>query len=384
MRVYIIDISGRVTQYDYALYNAVKGASMASEVKLFMPDVQDSQKNEGVFSLLKLIPNKYKNSESTFKRLFKALEGMLNYIIILLLAFFKKPDVIHLQWLPFLEFCSIEIPLIKLLAVTLPRSKIILTIHNLYPHNYDSNQIEKYKQRFDKISSCFDGFIVHTQSTKKEVVDAYKIEEKRIKVIHHGVFAPDLSRLNRLDNRKRKYRLISYGQQVPYKGTDILLDAVSLLPKEYRDNIEISIIGKGPLGYLNVLKQKAKNLNVDWKLYFVDDQTLYQEIYNADTIVLPYRNISQSGVLLLALHFNKVIICSDLPAFIETMEGYPQDLFFKCDDPHSLAEVIMRLLLNKIEINGIYSSLNYLREKYSWSEAGKLTVKAYNSFEISR
>lgn len=383
MRVYIVDISGRVTQYDFALYNAIKEDTSVSEAKLFMSDVQDSQKGNGVVSLLRLIPNKYKNSESVIKRVFKALEGLLNYIFVLLLCIIKKPDVIHFQWLPFLEFCSIETPFIKLMTLLSARSKIILTIHNLYPHNYNSEQKGEYKRRFINISKYFNGFIVHTQITKKDVIDTYNIEGEKIKVIHHGVFVPDLSKFTKSEN-KVKYRLISYGQQVPYKGTDILLDAVSLLPKEYKDRIEVSIIGKGPIDYLNILKQKAKNLNVNWKLYFVDDQTLFQEIYNADTIVLPYRNISQSGVLLLALHFNKVIVCSKLPAFIETLEGYPQDLFFECEDPHSLADVIIRLLLKKIDYNGVYSSLKYLQEKYSWSAAGKLTIKAYSSFVISR
>jgi len=35
-----------------------------------------------------------------------------------------------------------------------------------------------------------------------------------------------------------------YGIQTPYKGADILVDAVGLLSHEYQDHLEVRIMGK--------------------------------------------------------------------------------------------------------------------------------------------
>lgn len=62
--------------------------------------------------------------------------------------------------------------------------------------------------------------------------------------------------------------------------------------------------------------------NFQWMPYFVAEQKLDYEINESDVIILPYRSISQSGVLLLSLYFKKPIITSDLPSFKETLKGY--------------------------------------------------------------
>lgn len=377
MKVFVIDISGRVTNYDIALYNSLVKCIPDNEVKLIMADVPKTKRDNNIINLINLIPPRYKCSENTIKRFFKAIEVILNYIYIIFYCKYHHPDIIHFQWLPFLEICSLEMPILQTIRILNPNCKMILTIHNVYPHNFNDVKKQKYKQRFLKISKLFNGFIVHTKQSKHEVVDIFNINEKAVRVVHHGIFEPNLNGLSSERTKSKEYRLISYGLQDSYKGTDILLDAISLLPKEFKDKVELSIIGRGNASFISILKEKGKNLNVKWKLYFVDDKTLFQDISDSDAIVLPYRSISQSGVLLLAMYFNKPIICSDLPAFKETLEGYPEELFFKSGDPASLKEIIMQQLSKGVDKKILLSSLEHLRSKYSWDMAGELTVDAY-------
>lgn len=109
--------------------------------------------------------------------------------------------------------------------------------------------------------------------------------------------------------------------QTYYKGTDILVDAVNLLPAEYSEKIETRIVGGVGESYLQELKGKDSNSLIHWKSYFLSNDELYEEINNSDVLVLPYREISQSGVLLLSIYFEKNIICSDLPSFVRTIHG---------------------------------------------------------------
>ncbi len=377
MKVYIIDISGRVVNYDFALYHAVNNNMLEGDIKLMVTDVPEDLKDGHVKSLLSFVPTKYKSSENFIKRILKALESVVNYIYILFVCLLNKPDILHFQWLPFSEICSIEVLILRVYKLFLPQSKLLLTIHNVYPHNYIDEKKIRYKKRFVKLSRFFDGFIVHTNESKHKVVSDFFIEEDRVCVVHHGIFEPDLKGIKRKERVSGKYRIISYGHQDLYKGTDLLLDAIQLLPYEYKEKVELEILGRGQQPYIDLLKKKGEGLSIEWKLYYVDDKTLYQDIINADVIVLPYRNISQSGVLLLALYFNKPIICSDLPAFVETLGDYPIELFFKSGDPHSLKDTIIRQLNNKMDESLIYNCFKNLREKYSWHEAGKKTVGVY-------
>ena len=64
MKVLIIDLSGKVTSYDEALYEAVKTQS-CTEVSLVAPDLVKG--DAGVIHLLSLIPSKIKYTENPIK-----------------------------------------------------------------------------------------------------------------------------------------------------------------------------------------------------------------------------------------------------------------------------------------------------------------------------
>lgn len=200
-------------------------------------------------------------------------------------------------------------------------------------------------------------------------------------MIHHGVFEPELSKLEEVkaDDSEGKVKLIVYGNQNPYKGTDILIDAIASLPVGYRRKVRLVVVGQPVPQYFEELKEKGKDLDIEWYPYFVDDDFLYCEIRKSDVILLPYRAISQSGVLLLALFFDKIIVTSDLPSFKETLEGYPSELFFETENVQSLAKVLMRIMDNSVDIIKVKAVGRELRERYSWHAAAKKTKELYQS-----
>lgn len=108
MLYYIEDISGKVEKYDVALFNAIMSETSKSSIKLLMPRS----------SLLSLVPRRFKNSENIIKRLLKVAEGLLNYVYTIARVATTKPNVLHLQWLPFMEFNGWEITILRGLKIT--------------------------------------------------------------------------------------------------------------------------------------------------------------------------------------------------------------------------------------------------------------------------
>ena len=93
MKVILLVISGKVINYDPALYDAIKKEANDASVKLFAPR----------YGLLSLIPKRWQHSNDIIKRLVKVAEGLLNYAYTCIKVACDKPDVLHLQWLPFME-----------------------------------------------------------------------------------------------------------------------------------------------------------------------------------------------------------------------------------------------------------------------------------------
>lgn len=177
--------------------------------------------------------------------------------------------------------------------------------------------------------------------------------------------------------------LLQFGGQSYYKGTDVLVDAVCGMDNSMQSRIETHIVGGISEKFLNELKEKDKDSIITWKPYFLDDDELYSEINSCDLIVLPYRAISQSGVLLLSIFFNKFIICSDLPSFKETMRGGEDDslddvLFFKNEDSVSLRNLIKRYVDQDVDEVTVHERITRLKELYSWESAARSTLGVYN------
>lgn len=368
MNYLMVDISGKVPNYDIALCEALAEQLPAKDnLELLSANIEPKKIQCKSKKLISLIPKKFQNSENKVKRGLKALEGLLNYLYIALRLLFSKVDVLHLQWLPFLEVASVECKILKLFKLFSPKTRLILTVHNIYPHNFGDSRKISYRNRFAKVEGFFDKFIVHLQVSKKEFCNEFGIDENRVEVIHHGVFEPKGLKI-KPHKRGEKLNLIMYGNQSYYKGTDILVDAIALLPKEVQSKVHTLIVGKTAPDYLALLKEKAAGLDIEFIPEFVPDDFLNEKIMESDIIVLPYRQISQSGVLLLALYFERMIITSDLPSFKETLYSISDDFFFDNTKPEGLSNAISKIASFQ-ELTFAYKRhLVDLKDDYMWTK----------------
>ncbi len=369
--ILILDLSGKVIIYDDALADAIK--EKYPSTRLLYPTK----------GLLSLVPKKYRDTEILLKRLTKVVEGLLNYIYVLFLILVRRPHVMHIQWLPYMEFCSWELPILKLFRCLSPHTKLVLTIHNVYPHNMSDTGKLAYNARFRKACALIDEFVVHTEISKQDVIREFGLDSQKVNICCHGVFAPEGITPKVTNRGDGKLHILQFGGQSFYKGTDVLVDAVCGLESGLKDKIETHIVGGISDSFLSELKQKDKDGIISWKPYFLDDAELYEEINNSDMIVLPYRAISQSGVLLLSIYFGKLIICSDLPSFKETMQGgegasLDDVLFFKSEDPESLRVLLTKYINKEVGEVAVHERISRLKNLYSWESAAKATLQVYN------
>lgn len=377
MKVIVLDITSRnPDQYSPALCNAL--GNEGAKVTLIAPVMRGERTSFAFFSLVRLIPAKWESNRSAIKRILRLIEVFLNYIVVFFYVWFKHSDVLHIQWLPLVDYCSFETVYLKALKKTCPNMKVFLTAHNVYPHDMGDDAKKKYKKNFLKVDKVLDGYLVHLESSRRMMHEAYGIDESRMHIAYHGIFTAN--GFDKHPYQESKYtNIILYGIQNRYKGADLFLEALAVLPQNIRQKVRAVIVGRTDAELYSNYKEKADQFGVKWVNRFVSDPELFDAIGNADLILMPYRNISQSGALLLALSFMKPILTSDLPSFKETLDGYPDNYFFKKEDIHSLADMIKRFVEGDIDKKNICGIIRGLNDKYSWRETAKATLRAYKS-----
>lgn len=385
MKIAIIDITGRnPTQYNPSLCHAISKQVSEVKVTLCSPTLTGAADGYDWLKLLSLLPPKMAFSSETglSNIILRGIESILNYVYISIWALSRKPDIIHFQWLPFVEYSRMDRLFLGLLHALSPQSKVFLTVHNVYPHRLQDNQKANYRKRFDMLKKYIAGYLVHLESSKHEFAKEFGINENMITVAYHGIYNHNKTAISKRLIDDGFIHVIMYGIQSRYKGADILMKALGLLPIQYQEIIRCSIIGRTDPLLFEECHEDAERLNVDWENQFVSDDYLFDAIEKSDLILLPYRAISQSGVLLLALSYKKPILTSNLPSFKETLDGYPDSYFFESNNPQSLANKLVEFVDGKIDKVRMCKVIERLNDKYSWDETAKRTLEAYGVLAV--
>ena len=376
MKIFVIDISGRnFAQYNPSLCRALQKNEKGNDIYLLSTSIKDDNPIYHAKELIRLVPSKFAGSENTFKRALRAVEVFINYIYIALLIAIIRPNIVHMQWLPLIEVCKTEFFFIKLFKRANNKLKVFMTVHNLYPH--DTNKKESYKKNFLYVTSILDGFFVHLNSNRDALHNEFNIPLEKIFVSYHGIYQHEFIH-NHTGKADEKIKIVLYGLQKWYKGADIHINALKLLPTEVLVKCSTTIVGLTEPDLYEKFSKDASRLNVTWINEYVSDDELNHIIDDSTLILLPYREISQSGVLLLALSYMKPILTSNLDSFKETLEGYPNDYFFESENAQSLANLLKRFILGYIDVERQIQIIKNLNKKYSWEETAKSTYDAYN------
>jgi glycosyltransferase involved in cell wall biosynthesis len=298
----------------------------------------------------------------------------------------ESPDIIHIQWLLFYQFDSKWLRLLRYL-LRLKNTKIVLTAHNILPHI----NAYKYKNILEKIYSEVDGIIVHSEVLKEQMIEVFGAKAKNwcICITSIGVEDKLLMKVdqNILNSYRDRVKLSeSDGHNFLFagiihknKGLDILLKAWGNHINEFPDD-KLYIVGNPTYNMNDELKYIQKySTSINTSFGYKNDEELLAYFLECDFVVLPYKEASQSGVLLTALTLGKPVIATKvgaLPEVVNIVKGgyiiYPNnpDLLFKAMDK---ASNIPRDELVKWGKNIRKKTF----ENYSWDNIAKITLNFY-------
>ena len=291
-----------------------------------------------------------------------------------------KYDVVHVQSF---KNATFEIPIYC-------RAKkycrlLVHTVHNFLPH--EAKEADK-KLYSDFYYTC-DLLIVHNEYCKKLLIEKFGIEEKKIRVIPHGsytlpVYKTDKSMFWQKKDETCKTTFLQFGIIRKYKGVDILLKSISMIPQDKRQNMRFIVAGAqlpklDNTDYSAIIKEYGLEDCVELRTGHVPDEEVSRLFAEADFCLFPYRDIYGSGALLMAYTYGKPVIASDIPAFREETDNGSTGYLFESENTEALKEAVLHAeKWSAEEYKACQNRISRLvHDKYNWSSSAKLLWEAY-------
>jgi glycosyltransferase involved in cell wall biosynthesis len=286
-------------------------------------------------------------------------------------AFRIKTPIVHAQWWSYpLAFLYIII----LGICKLRGKKIVLTVHNVLPHEKNPIKILFNKSVF----FLGDEYIVHTQTNKEELQALVK--NKPIHVIKHGLIKNPLKGISR-DQARSLLKvapddkiLLCFGHIRDYKGLDIALQSLALIKDP---TVKLFVAGKCWEDwdkYAKLIEGLNLKGRVILKIGFIATNEIEQIFRASDIILLPYKHFnSQSGVGALILPFHIPLIVSDTGG----LRDYVRDprCVTRPGDHKELAQKVTQVLQDKTLRQKLADDCFQVEKELSWDTIAKQTVE---------
>lgn len=243
-----------------------------------------------------------------------------------------NPDVIYY---PMLHFWT---PLVNWLMPKVPK---VLTLHDPVQHYGERNPILAIVQ-----------WLAIRQASRVILLSRSFIEEANrlgfpphcIDIIPHGEFSY-YARLGSVKSKKQKPTLLFFGRIFPYKGLNVLLDAFPLIKRRIPE-ARLLIVGSGNLKPYSARLQNLRDVSVVNR--WIADDEVASYFGQADILVVPYSDASQSGVIPIAYAFKMPVIATRVGGLPEQVEDGKTGLLVDAGDVAAFAEACVHLLSNPV------------------------------------
>jgi len=143
-----------------------------------------------------------------------------------------------------------------------------------------------------------------------------KFQNKTVVMRLGAHLVTDVSNIpNEIDDMS-KY-ILFFGRIDEYKGVDFLLN---MFKTEHRlKNLKLIIAGKSVMSFSWLNNDGNQNITILNR--FISDEEMNWLFKNAEFVVLPYKDASQSGIIPIAYHYGKPVLISNVDGLIEYVEN---------------------------------------------------------------
>lgn len=321
---------------------------------------------------------------------FKRLKNIvLYYYLQLKHIVVVKPRIVHFQWLD--RYYLIDRIILPGVARAFGH-KVILTVHNVNAQKRDNKDSLYNMFTLSILYRLCNHLVVHTHQSKIELVKDFRVKEEKISIIKHGmnnrVSSENLTQQearNRLAIEFDRKVVLFFGNIDYYKGLDLLIGSLEKITLPLLKDLTVIIAGNSKsTAYINQIKlqleQSSLKNQIITHIHYIQDEDIEKYFMAADCIVLPYRNIYQSGVIFMAYNFGLPILATKVGNFENDIISGETGFLIEASDPAIIAQAIEGYFDSPLYIN-LTENREMIKEwsygQFSWDKIGMETYKLY-------
>ncbi len=278
-----------------------------------------------------------------------------------------QPDIIHIH-----HTMRVGMEVLAVIKNTLPRAKIIYTLHDFIPLCHRDGQMvrsdetlcetsgaenchrcfpdissAKFKIREQLIRSYFDrvdAFISPSRFLAQRFV-AWGLPEEKVHVIANGIPTVSSAPQRKLAKKDPRNRFSYFGQITPYKGLLLLCDAARLLQSGESNNISINIYGnveeqtqEFQQQFMQAVEQAGDCVTWHGRYRQEDMASLMAD---TDWVIVPSTWWENAPLVIdEAFAHKRPVICADIGGMAEKVVHRKNGFHFRHNSADSLASVI--------------------------------------------
>ena len=298
-------------------------------------------------------------------------------------AWTAQSRVVHLQWwsLPLAP-----IYLVILIGLKIRKKKILFTVHNVVPH--EKSVLDRCLTK--AVLAFGDAYIVHSRDNRKTLSKRFEIPEANVHVVHmpihdmyvgSGVDSASIRRTLGLPEKGKV--LLSFGNIRPYKGLDVLIEAMPGVLSAVPD-AHLLVAGQNWGKWNDPYGKLIQSLEIERSVTALLDYIPMSQVADifqvADLVVLPYKYFdAQSGVGNIALAFEIPMVVTRVGGLADLVED--DRVVCSPENPQALVQAIIPTLLDHQFRSKLKVDASRLKSRYSWSAAISHTMKIYQQLK---
>jgi D-inositol-3-phosphate glycosyltransferase len=244
-------------------------------------------------------------------------------------------------------------------------ARVVLLCHNLHPH--EPGPLDRGLSR--RLLARVDGAVTLSESVAEEVrAIAPRLPLRRVAHPIVDVFPPPPSReeARAALGLGDELALLFFGFVRPYKGLDVLLQALPQIRSRHR--LRLLVAGEfyeARERYDRLLDR----LGIADQVTFLDRYVAVEEVPGlfaaADLCVQPYRSASQSGVSKLAMQFGCPVVLTDVGGLAEDVADGITGYVVPPEDPAAIAAAVDRFCRDR-ERHDFGAAIREARARFGW------------------
>ena len=270
------------------------------------------------------------------------------------------------------------------LALALPGSKrrpVVITVHDPEPHSGERNWRKRLARALAYPRAT--RFILHNAAMRETFARRVGVPTDAIHVARLGTY--DIYReWTTHDMSDQTPTVLFFGRLSHYKGLDVFYQAAALTARRI-SGIRFVIAGARVAGYTPPEPPDLPGSEIAVLDRYISNAETAALFRSATVVVCPYRNATQSGVVLTALAFGVPVVASSAGGLPEYVISGRTGIVVPVGDARATADAVCHILQDPTYRASLSAGIGEAHDGLlSWQQAADSVVRVYEEAVRSR